>query len=330
MSAGTMVADGGVSVLDAPGREYLAAGFSPNTRQQQLVQLGQFAEWHAAQGLALAWPVPAERVRAYIRDRAAQGLSLASLRGALDMISREHRLRKLGDVNPTKDEDVRLQMRALRRERGAAQAQMTGLRETGLDAIRRTAFEPREFKPGHFEREETARRRATTDIAICSLGREAMLRRSEMAALEWDDLEPLPEVEGGGALITIRESKASPTESVIRAFTHRAWEDLLAMLEARGGERAGSVFEMHSASIGRRIAKAARQAGLSGRYNSHSLRIGMTQDLFADGFDVVQLMYAGRWATPSEVMTYVRFIEPRRSAVFAYRDRRDAESEVSG
>ena len=77
-------------------------------------------------------------------------------------------------MNPTKDEDVRLQMRALRRERGAAQAQMTGLRETGLDAIRRTAFEPREFKPGHFEREETARRRATTDIAICSLGREAM------------------------------------------------------------------------------------------------------------------------------------------------------------
>ena len=56
----------------------------------------------------------------------------------------------------------------------------------------------------------------------------------------------------------------------------------------------------------------------------------MTQDLFADGFDVVQLMYAGRWATPSEVMTYVRFIEPRRSAVFTYRDRRDAESEVSG
>ena len=71
-------------------------------------------------------------------------------------------------------------------------------------AIRATAAGPRAGPTGRTESPETARIRGAVDVALASVMRDAMLRRSEAAALEWADVELRPD---GSGRLTIRRSK---------------------------------------------------------------------------------------------------------------------------
>ena len=59
-----------------------------------------------------------------------------------------------------------------------------------------------------------------------------------------------------------------------------------------GGVR---VFRLSPSQICRRIAAAARAAGLGDGFSGHSPRIGMAIDLTRDGAGTCQQMEAGRW-----------------------------------
>ena len=79
-------------------------------------------------------------------------------------------------------------------------------RELPLDldcylAIRKTANEQRSGRGGHMERVSNARGRGALDVAMICLMRDARLRVSEAAALNWGDLE---RVQGGSG--RVRES----------------------------------------------------------------------------------------------------------------------------
>ena len=84
-----------------------------------------------------------------------------------------------------------------------------------------------------------------------------------------------------------------------------------------------SVFGMTPATVRRRIAAAARAAGLGEGYSGHSARIGMAQDLAAAGVELPALMSAGRWESPTMPARYVRNEQAGRGAVARYYRMRD-------
>ena len=64
-----------------------------------------------------------------------------------------------------------------------------------------------------------------------------------------------------------------------------------------------------------RIKDAAARLGLAGEYGSHSLRIGMAQDLAVAGFSLPMIMSAGRWKLPEMPAYYIRGLVPEEFAV---------------
>ena len=88
---------------------------------------------------------------------------------------------------------------------GRTPRQAAALTEEGLAAIRATAHLRRTGPSGRIERASTAHLRGQVDIALASVMRDAMLRRSEAAALTWADMEFRSD---GSARVTVRRSKS--------------------------------------------------------------------------------------------------------------------------
>ena len=116
------------------------------------------------------------------------GAGASTLGMALAAIAAAHGA--AGETDPTRSEGVRRTAAGLRRESsGRAQRQARPLTATALAAI--TASTP-----------PTARGR--TELALCRTMRNALLRRSEAAALTWADLE---RADDGSGRLTIRRAK---------------------------------------------------------------------------------------------------------------------------
>ena len=84
---------------------------------------------------------------------------------------------------PMEDVGVRATMRGINRIAGRTQKQVAGLTAASLAAIRATACLPRIERGGSLETAATAEARELNDIALASLMRYGMLRRSEAASL---------------------------------------------------------------------------------------------------------------------------------------------------
>ena len=89
---------------------------------------------------------------------------------------------------------------------GAPTGPQAGARRRRWPRSRATAAAPRVLRvpPDGRNPAEAARLRGAVDVALASVMRDAMLRRSEAAALEWADVELRPD---GSGRLTIRRSK---------------------------------------------------------------------------------------------------------------------------
>ena len=85
---------------------------------------------------------------------------------------------------------------------------MSALTVGALAAIYETACFPRVGRGGVLEGVETALRRGLMDIALCWVMSDAGLRRSEAAALTWDDIARW---DNGSGRLTVRRSKTDAT-----------------------------------------------------------------------------------------------------------------------
>ena len=204
-------------LTDAQLERILAAAeeaHSASTRRAYTGAWEHFAAWADAQRHK---PLPAApaTVAAYLTERADDGLSRATLAIARAAIGHAHK--DAGRVDPTAHDVVRKVLRGLNRRisKGAPQKQATGLSAEGLAAIRTTAHRPRSGPSGRTESTEAAERRGAVDIAICSVMRDAMLRRSEAAALRWADVEFRSD---GSGRVTVRRAKTDQ-EAEGRSFS---------------------------------------------------------------------------------------------------------------
>lgn len=233
--------------------------------------------------------------------------SLATVRLHCAAIAATHE--DAGLASPTLTAGVRRTVKGMANRHGQAPRQARALDAKAFEALCAAAPAPRTGRGGRPESDEAAGARARLDIALIALMRDAMLRRSEAAALQWEDLTR--EANGTGRIL-IRRSKTDQTaRGAVRFFSR----ETCTALEALGWAQHRAVFSLSGSQISRRIDAACRAAGLGEGFSGHSPRIGMTLDLTRAGFEMPQIMNAGRWKSPEMVSLYTRNERAGRGAV---------------
>ncbi len=283
----------------------------PATRRAYACAWKQFRTWAEAEGLE-SLPSDPVVVAAYLAQRAGEGLSVASLE--LDRKAIRHYHRKAGLPTPTSSEGVRQTLAGLRNQaadRGREPRQARALTKERMEAVRSTAHRPRSGPTGRTESAEVARRRGDMDIAMASVMRDAMLRRSEACELRWGSVQFRPD---GTGRITIRRSKTNRGSAVL--YVGDEATEALRRIRPVDVARTARVFGLRSGqAISNRLAAMARAAGLGEGFSGHSPRVGMARDLTAAGTELTALMVAGRWKSERMPAYYSRAEKAGRGAV---------------
>ena len=225
--------------------------------------------------------------------------------------------REAGAADFTRDPAIAQAMRGLRRERPQKPAQVTGLTCEVIAKIEATACVPRKGR-GRGRGMETARaatRRGHMDIALVRTLRDGLLRGSEAAALQWQDLST--EADGSGRL-HIARSKTDQEARGHVAYLTPATATCLQRIKPTGARPEDRIFAMSARTIANRIKAAAEAAGIEGRFAGHSGRVGCAQDLAARGAGLTELQVAGRWQSAAMPALYARNQLAGRGAVAKY------------
>lgn len=288
--------------------EVLEHEIAPTTMRNYLIQWRIFADWALERGVA-SLPAEAVQIAAYLAERMQKhGHKPATLRVAAAAIGFVHRTAGLED--PCARQEVKRTLRGAARKAGSSQKQAEALTADALALIQSTVREPRRSRGGRLESRRAARSRGDVDIAMISLMRDAMLRRSEAAALTWEDIHTEPD--GTGRLL-IRRSKTDPEGRGFVAFVSAPTMASLKLIRTSAPN--GSVFGLSPNQVSRRIKKAAVAAGLGDGFSGHSPRVGMACDLVRAGIEMPSLMTAGRWRSPAMPAHYARNETAAKGAV---------------
>lgn len=281
-------------------KDAVKASHAPATRRSYEEGFARFKAWAEAEGLPYL-PASPETVAAFLVHR-APGRSPSTLRIERTAIAHRHREADLAD--PCASEGVRRTLAGLVRiaaTNGYTIKQARPLRAEDLAAIRATA--------------KGARGRE--NVALVSVMRDALLRRSEAVAIRWADI--IFE-DDGSARVTIRRSKTDQDGAGVTVYLGRAAvRDLQAMMpEGTDPSPGDRVFPFTARTASRRIKAACRAAGLGAGFSGHSPRVGMAQDLAAHGVELPALMTAGRWSSSAMPARYCRGEAAGRGAVARY------------
>ena len=188
--------------LDRRSRS-LDGSVSDNPRSMYNSSWRAFEAWAHARG-TLSLPASPPLVAAYLSHLVEERcLSVATVRLHKAALAAIHKA--AGHADPTDHKGVRQIMKGIARAHGRPQKQARPLTAEALAAARATARGRRPLGDG--KRQESVERaswRGRMDVALLSILRDRLLRRSEAAALAWADIEFR---DNGSALITVRRSK---------------------------------------------------------------------------------------------------------------------------
>ena len=250
-----------------------------------------FADW-CRRHKAVSLPALPETVAAYVDElAAAPARKAAGIRQAVWAVAARHRL--AGQPDPTKAEVVRNALKRMsRRPEGTAQRQAAPVRSYEVRRVIETAG---------------ARLIDKRNVALLLVMRDMLARRSEVVALNVADVTIDPD---GSATARVRRSKTDQAGQGVDLFLSRQTIDHLrqwlmaAQIEAgpifRAVNKVGALGErMQAAEVSRVVKRLAAAAGLPAAtvaaMSGHSARVGMAQDLVANGADLAGVMQAGRW-----------------------------------
>lgn len=173
-----LIVNGVPSKLPEAVSGFIVAALADNTRRAYQGDLADFLKWGGAV------PCTPETLAAYIADRAAT-LSPHTITRRVVGISRAHTSQGLFD--PSKNDLVRTVLRGVRRKNGTAQRQAAPLLKQDLLALLPLMKGTKGIR----------------DRALILLGFAAALRRSELVALDVQDLQFVNE----GLIVLLRKSK---------------------------------------------------------------------------------------------------------------------------
>jgi len=290
MTSTLTILTGSLSPEQAETARIALDALAPNTRRAYRIALAAVAGWHGDDT-----PTDATMAR-YLADRFAQGASPGTLKLAVAAV--RWLARKTGRPSPagerTRDTLKRLAEDGADRGRGQASPL------TYDEAIRIVTLAKKPI-----------------DGAIVACLFMAGMRRSEVAALEWRDVE---EGTDGTLQIRVRTSKTNRdgAETDIRLVKNGFAEALRALRPADAAPEASVFGGRDPQTIGRRFQRAARAAGITRKLSAHSGRIGLASELTARGASEQEVMLAGAWKTSRMVAHYSAGARAERGAVAKY------------
>ena len=216
--------------------------------------------------------------------------------------------------NPAADASVRKTLRGLTREKPSPpqQAKPIGTHELAIIVEAAPNRKPRES-------EDQARLRSAEDIALLRTMHDTGMRGGEAAEVKLNDRHDARNGRGGSTLI-IRRSKTDQlhkgTALYLTKVTTDAIKDMQHIRQELGiPDDDPRIFRLNKGSIYHRIRTACKHAGLTGRYTMHSLRVGTSQDLLAEGFSDAQIMNVLRWKSQASLLYYGRELAAERNVI---------------
>lgn len=279
---------------------------SQSTTVTYRTYLGAWADHARARGVKVRPAHPAA-VAEWLTTLADEGRSMSTLQVARAALAAAHR--EAGLEDPTTTELVKRVLSGLARE-----AAKTGRRPTQVKAL--TAEVLQEII-NHFlgSDQPPPTPIMLRDMALIQVMRDGLLRRGEAAALVWEDITRA--TDGSGRLV-IRRSKTDQEGKGAVMYLGRPAMAALERIRPVAIPPETSIFGISGPYISTRIALMAKRAGLGPGFSGHSCRIGMAQDLAAEGYSLAQLMTAGRWNHPAMPARYTRNQAAARNAVALY------------
>lgn len=282
---------------------YAKAEKAASTRKAYRTDFELFRTWCAERG---AKPLPAdpETVAAYLGWEAKRGSKSSTISRRIAAIRYAHRL--AGMALPTDDERVRATMRGIRRSIGAA-----ATKKAPATADRILAMAPR----------ASARLADLRDRALLLIGFAGAFRRSELVALDHEDIEETKD----GLRITIRQSKTDQEGkgvmiAIPRGSTACPVAALVTWLSAakintgplfrpiaKGGRLQNA--RLTDRSVANIVKAHAKRANLDADFSGHSLRSGFLTSAAARGASIFKMADQSRHKSMDTLRGYVRDAE---------------------
>jgi site-specific recombinase XerD len=282
-------------------RDYLAAEKAPATRRAYAADFADFSAWceHGDHAALPADPLIVARYLASLADRKMKASTIVRRCAA---IKYAHRMK--GFEPPTSAEGVKAVIRGIRRKIGTAQSRKAPATARAITSMIADAPDTLAGK---------------RDRAILLIGFAAALRRSEIVALNAEDVELAPE----GVRIHVRRSKTDqeaegyvisvPQGTKLRPLQAlREWLDASGISEGplfraigKGGRLLpGRLTDQSVAAI---VKKCARRAGLDATtFSGHSLRAGFVTSALESGADLLNVMDVTRHKKVDSLKVYDR------------------------
>ncbi|KIU27037.1 integrase [Methylobacterium radiotolerans] len=294
--------------------------FADNTVRALAADSRVFAAWCRENGREML-PASPETVVAFI-DAQAELKSRATVERYRSSIAALHRAAVL--PNPCDDEVVRLAVKRISRAKGRRQKQAEPLNRPSVErmlAVKATERLHRRVAEGEREVPLIALRNA----ALIAVAYDTLLRRSELVSLYIGDLQRGAD---GSGTVLVRRSKADQEgEGAIKYLAPDTMTRVEAWLAAARLE-SGPLFRpltkggrpgraaLGGAEVARVFREVAAAAGLKlpRLPSGHSTRVGATQDMFAAGFELLEVMQAGSWKTPAMPARYGERLRAQRGA----------------
>ena len=245
------------------------------------------------------FPATPQTVRAFIIECQKLAKKPATIRRYVATITRAHAA--AGLVSPCESEPVRLALKEMSQKFSARQRQAYAL---GWAEIK------------DFVQNSGDGLRAERERALLCMAYDTMARRSELVALDLEDLALVP---NGTGTVLIRRSKTDTAGQGATAYLSRETVRHLQVWLASAGITEGPLFRrligqrrigerLHADIIADIYKRVAAYIGMPSKrvaqVSGHSIRVGATQDLLALNIDLASVMQAGRWKSTAMPMRY--------------------------
>jgi integrase len=282
--------------------------FAPNTVRALRADTAVFTAWcHIAEVPAL--PAASQTVADFIDAMRMASKRPATIRRYVSSIAHLHRAAEL--PVPSDSNTVKLALRRMMKEDGAAQQQADGLTRRLVD---------RALHAGG------SRLRDLRNRALLAVAYDTLCRRSELVALRREDLQAGPH--GDGTLLVRRGKTDQEGAGMVRFLAPDTMKLLHSWIEAAGitdgalfrsvrkGGRVGDALD--PGDVARLFKAMVQAAGLTPEQvtgiSGHSSRVGAAQDMAAsDRIEMPAIMQAGGWKSPQMVARYTQRQAARRS-----------------
>lgn len=285
-------------------RAYQRASKADATVRAYTADAKAFEAWCVRYGFR-SLPASAEAVAGFLVHEAEAGRSTSTIGRRLAAIRYAHKL--AGATDPTEDEGVRAAMKGIRRRVGVAPTQKVAATADVLAALLMRTPDTLTGK---------------RDRALLALGFAGAFRRSELVALDVEDLREDPE----GLRIMVRRSKVDQEgKGFEKAIPHgrfirpvalvREWLDAAGIADgpvfrpvSRSGRvRQGEGVRLTAQAVADIIKKYTTAAGLdASTFGAHSLRAGYITTAAERGADLARIMDQSGHRDPRTVVGYIR------------------------